>query len=104
MKKALALIAVLAVPSIAAVVAAQTAGDPKDIVELELLTHTELLTVLHRQGFSGLDEVEQCVLEPGGTFAVKRKEPPQSDIQYAELIRRLEGIDARLAALTPAKG
>ena len=40
----------------------------------------------------------------GGTFAVKRKEPPQSDIQYAELIRRLEGIDARLAALTPAKG
>ncbi|HSP66183.1 MAG TPA: YetF domain-containing protein [Bryobacteraceae bacterium] len=70
----------------------------------ELLTHTELLTVLHRQGFSGLDEVEQCVLEPGGTFAIKRKEPPQSDIQYAELIRRLEGIDARLAALTPAKG
>src|SRR5579885_3288476 len=32
----------------------------------ELLTHSELLTVLHRQGFDGLSDVEQCVLEPGG--------------------------------------
>jgi uncharacterized membrane protein YcaP (DUF421 family) len=70
----------------------------------ELLTHPELLTVLHRQGFAGLDEVDQCVLEPGGTFAIKRKEPPQGDVQYAELIRRLEIIDSRLAALTPSKG
>src|SRR5579872_3328029 len=31
----------------------------------ELLTHAELMTVLHRQGFYVLDEVEQCVLEPG---------------------------------------
>jgi uncharacterized membrane protein YcaP (DUF421 family) len=70
----------------------------------ELLTHNELLTVLHRQGFSALDEVEQCVLEPGGTFAIKRKDPPRDEVQYAELIRRLEGIDARLATLTDAKG
>ena len=55
--------------------------------------------MLHRQGFDDVDEVEQCVLEPSGTFAVKRKEPPREDIQYAELIRRLESIDARLAAL-----
>jgi uncharacterized membrane protein YcaP (DUF421 family) len=65
----------------------------------ELLTHTELLTVLHRQGFSDVDEVEQCVLEPSGTFSVKGKQPPQSEIQYAELVRRLESIDTRLAAL-----
>ncbi len=30
----------------------------------ELLSHSELLTVLHRQGFDDVDEVEQCVLEP----------------------------------------
>jgi uncharacterized membrane protein YcaP (DUF421 family) len=70
----------------------------------ELLSHSELLTVLHRQGFDDVSEVEQCVLEPSGTFAVKRKEPPQSDVQYAELIRRLEIIDTRLTALTPSKG
>jgi uncharacterized membrane protein YcaP (DUF421 family) len=70
----------------------------------ELLSHSELLTVLHRQGFDDVSEVEQCVLEPSGTFAVKRKIPAQDDIQYAELIRRLEIIDTRLSALTPAKG
>jgi uncharacterized membrane protein YcaP (DUF421 family) len=69
----------------------------------ELLSHSELLTVLHRQGFSDVDEVEQCVLEPSGTFAVKRKVPAQDDIQYAELIRRLEHIDTRLTALATGK-
>src|ERR1035437_5313323 len=39
----------------------------------ELLTRAELMTVLHRQGFSALEDVEQCVLEPGGTFAIRRK-------------------------------
>jgi uncharacterized membrane protein YcaP (DUF421 family) len=69
----------------------------------ELLTHSELMTVLHRQGFSTLNEVEQCVLEPGGTFAIKRKEPAQEDLQYAELVRRLESIDSRLALLGGGK-
>src|SRR5215469_3957344 len=36
----------------------------------ELLTRSELITVLHRQGFEGLHEVERCVLEPGGTFYI----------------------------------
>ena len=70
----------------------------------ELLSHSELLTVLHRQGFDDVSEVEQCVLEPSGTFAVKRKVPAQDDIQFAELIRRLEVIDTRLTALTSSKG
>src|SRR4051812_38004390 len=34
----------------------------------ELLTKGELATVIHRQGFDSLDDVERCVLEPGGTF------------------------------------
>ena len=69
----------------------------------ELLTHTELMTVLHRQGFSSLDEVDQCVLEPGGTFSIKGKQPPRGELQYAELVRRLESIDTRLAALAAGK-
>ncbi len=66
----------------------------------ELLSHSELMTVLHRQGFSTLDEVDECVLEPSGTFAIKRKEPPKEDIQFAEIARRLDVIDARLAQIT----
>jgi len=32
--------------------------------------------VLHRQGFSRLQDVERCVLEPGGTFFILGKTPP----------------------------
>jgi uncharacterized membrane protein YcaP (DUF421 family) len=75
---------------------------PKNLAK-ELLSHSELLTVLHRQGFDDVDEVDQCVLEPSGTFAVRRKVPAQEDVQYAELIRRLEHIDMRLTALAGEK-
>ncbi len=66
----------------------------------ELLTRSELMTVLHRQGFSDVDEVETCVLEPSGTFAIKRKDPPTSDLQHAEVLRRLTEIDRKLAGLS----
>ena len=66
----------------------------------ELLTRAELMTVLHRQGFYALDEIEQCVLEPGGTFAIRRKEPPRSELHYAPVIQRLDAIDGKLARLT----
>jgi creatinine amidohydrolase/Fe(II)-dependent formamide hydrolase-like protein len=42
-------------------VAAQTAGDPKDIVELELLTHTEVYDKIHNQG------VTSVLVVTGGT-------------------------------------
>ena len=32
----------------------------------ELLTESELLLVAHRQGFTSLQDLERCVLEPGG--------------------------------------
>lgn len=65
----------------------------------ELLSRSELLTVLHRQGFDRLEEVEHCVLEPGGTFAIQRKLPPAGELQHAELVRRLDAIDRKLAGL-----
>ena len=65
----------------------------------ELLTESELLTVLHRQGFSGLEEVERCVLEPGGTFSVKGKQPLPEERRYAELLARLDQISLQVQAL-----
>jgi len=53
MKKALALIAVLTVPSFASVGRAQTAPDLKNIVELELLTHTEVAAKI-KQGMTSV--------------------------------------------------
>jgi uncharacterized membrane protein YcaP (DUF421 family) len=65
----------------------------------EMLSRAELITVLHRQSFSGLEEVEQCVLEPGGTFYISRKLPPAEETQYKEMVRRLEQLDEKLDRL-----
>ena len=65
----------------------------------ELLTRGELLTVLHRQGFDGLHEVERCVLEPGGTFFIQRKIPADEDVRHKEVLSRLEALDAKLDLL-----
>jgi uncharacterized membrane protein YcaP (DUF421 family) len=62
----------------------------------ELLTEAELLTVCHRQGFAHVNEVESCVLEPGGTFFMKGKTPSQEESFRKEVLDRLEQLSRRL--------
>ncbi|MGA2275649.1 MAG: YetF domain-containing protein [Bryobacteraceae bacterium] len=69
----------------------------------ELLTRAELVTVLHRQGFDGVADVERCVLEPGGTFYIQRKSPPADEVQHAEVIGRLNDLSGKLDRLLAAK-
>ncbi len=70
----------------------------------ELLTYSELMTVLHRQGFDSLNDVEQCILEPGGTFDIRRKSPPADQIHHLELLQKLREIQVRLDRLAPPPG
>jgi uncharacterized membrane protein YcaP (DUF421 family) len=67
----------------------------------ELLTESELLTALHRQGFSGLEEVERCVIEPSGSFSVQGKQPLPEERRYEELLARLDQISLQVQALRP---
>jgi len=71
----------------------------KKALARELLTRGELMTVLHRQGFDSLDDVDRCVLEPGGTFYIHRKVPAEDEVQHAEVILRLNEIQSRLDRL-----
>lgn len=64
-----------------------------DALQKELLTESELATMAHRQGFSGLSEIEQCTIEPGGEFSIEGKHPRQADRYHAELISRLERLE-----------
>jgi len=68
----------------------------------ELMTRAELATVLHRQGFDSLSEVERCVLEPGGIFYIQRKVPPQEEVEHGEVMRGLEELRSRLDLLLAA--
>jgi len=71
----------------------------KDALAKELITVSELQTVLRRQGFEGLHEVETCVLEPGGVFVMKRKIPSDDERKHGELVARLDEITKQLRAL-----
>jgi uncharacterized membrane protein YcaP (DUF421 family) len=65
----------------------------------ELLTESELLSVLHRQGFASHSEVESCVLEPGGTFSVQGKEPRLAERHHRELLGRLDHLGRQVDEL-----
>jgi uncharacterized membrane protein YcaP (DUF421 family) len=65
----------------------------------ELLTRGDLLTVLHRQGFESIRDVDKCVLEPGGGFFIQGKTPPVAEIHHAELLKKLEELTAKVEAL-----
>src|ERR1041385_1180013 len=74
----------------------------KRALSKELLTHSELMTVLHRQGFDSLSEVDHCVLEPGGTFYIQRKMPTAEQIEHQEVMRSLKELTRKLDRLLEA--
>ncbi|HLH19667.1 MAG TPA: YetF domain-containing protein [Bryobacteraceae bacterium] len=76
----------------------------KKAMARELLTRAELMTVLHRQGFDSLSEVERCVLEPGGTFYIKRKMPPQDEVEHQAVMQALQDLRAKLDLLLDRSG
>jgi uncharacterized membrane protein YcaP (DUF421 family) len=75
-----------------------------DALAKELLTTAELMTVLHRQGFETVEEVERCILQPGGTFDVKGISPPLEKQNHDEIMRALQNLNTRLDALTQVRG
>jgi uncharacterized membrane protein YcaP (DUF421 family) len=70
----------------------------KDALDRELITVPELESVAHRQGFESLNEVQRCILEPGGTLAMFGRKPSTGEVRQEELIERLNEIKAMIAA------
>jgi uncharacterized membrane protein YcaP (DUF421 family) len=69
----------------------------KQALAKEMMTVPELAMVAHRQGFASLDEIENCVLEPGGTFAITAK--ADTRIEPSTLMERIEAIHKQLEDL-----
>jgi len=65
----------------------------------ELITVPQLEAAARKQGFDSLSEVEQCVLEPGGTLTFLRKKPTGEDVRHQELVGKLEGLTQEIALL-----
>jgi uncharacterized membrane protein YcaP (DUF421 family) len=67
-----------------------------DRLARELITVPELEAAAHRQGFASLDELDRATLEPGGSICFFAKKPTPEGERHAELLARLDAIQARL--------
>jgi len=76
-------------------------------MQREALTELELLSVVHKQGLNGFDEVAKCVLEPNGNFYVESMLPTAGDMELAELLEAVRSLSdevRELKGLVAAKG
>ena len=65
----------------------------------ELITVAQLEAAARKQGFESLAEVEQCVLEPGGTLTFVGKKPASEELRHQELLGKLEYLTQEIALL-----
>jgi uncharacterized membrane protein YcaP (DUF421 family) len=65
----------------------------------ELITMEQLSAAARKQGFGSLSEVQQCVLEPGGTLTFIAKKPDTEDVRHAEVMTHLKALKEEVAVL-----
>src|SRR5262244_565502 len=63
----------------------------------ELITMAQLEAAARKQGFESISEVQQCILEPGGTITFLGKKPGTDEARHSELLKRLDALSAELA-------
>jgi uncharacterized membrane protein YcaP (DUF421 family) len=68
-------------------------------MEKESLTHEELLSVIHKQGFEEFDQVRKCQLDPNGTFYVEAFDPTAAEKRHADVLARIDTLSREVAAL-----
>jgi len=69
----------------------------------ELITMTQLEAAARKQGYESLGEVQQCVLEPGGTLSFIGRKPGMEEARHGELLKRFDVLAAELAKLREAR-
>ena len=69
------------------------------LLKSELITMPQLEAAARKQGFDSLSEVNQCVLEPGGTLTFVGKKPGTEDVRHKELLDRLDLLSKEIATL-----
>jgi uncharacterized membrane protein YcaP (DUF421 family) len=65
----------------------------------ELITMEQLSAAARKQGFDSLSEVNQCVLEPGGTLTFIARKPDTEDVRHQELLKHLGSLRDELAVV-----
>jgi uncharacterized membrane protein YcaP (DUF421 family) len=68
----------------------------------ELINVEELESACRRQGIESLKEVEEAILESGGTISFLRKEPTPEIVRYQQLVERLDQLSADIRDIRAA--
>jgi uncharacterized membrane protein YcaP (DUF421 family) len=76
----------------------------KGCLRRELISTAELQAAARRQGFESLREIDEAILEPGGTITFLRKEPSPEKAHYQEILNRLDRISTELRSLGGTEG
>jgi uncharacterized membrane protein YcaP (DUF421 family) len=70
----------------------------------ELITMAQLEAAARKQGFDSLSEVQQCVLEPGGTISFIGKKPGSDETRHVALMQRIDQLMAEITKLRGEQG
>jgi uncharacterized membrane protein YcaP (DUF421 family) len=65
----------------------------------ELITMAQLEAAARKQGFDSLSEVQQCVLEPGGTISFIGKKPDTDEMRHRAMMKRMDELVAEIVKL-----
>jgi uncharacterized membrane protein YcaP (DUF421 family) len=65
----------------------------------ELITMAQLEAAARKQGFDSLSQVQQCVLEPGGTISFIGKKPDTDEMRHQAMLKRMDELVAEIAKL-----
>ena len=71
----------------------------KKAMERESLSIEDLISVIHRQGFTTIEQVHRCELEPNGTFYVEGAEPSAAEKRHSELLEQIAVLSREVASL-----
>jgi uncharacterized membrane protein YcaP (DUF421 family) len=66
----------------------------------ESIDQVELEIAAHKQGFSGLEEIQTAILDPGGAISFIPKESQPDGLRHKELMNRLAGLETQISELT----
>jgi uncharacterized membrane protein YcaP (DUF421 family) len=69
----------------------------------ELITMAQLEAAARKQGLDSLGDVNQCILEPGGTLTFLARKPATDDLRHQELLQHFDALAAEIAQLRPAQ-
>ena len=69
----------------------------------ELITMAQLEAAARKQGFASLAEVDQCILEPGGTLSFIARKPDVDMTRHMELLARIDQLKSELTLLRSAR-